>query len=248
MPWFLIPLAYLLGSLSPAYWAGRCKGIDLRRHGSGNLGATNAGRVLGGKWFAIVFLADVLKGLGPVLAAQALPIDEAQRGWLLITTAAAAVLGHVFTCFHGFKGGKAVATSLGVVLALVPVIAGITFAVWLLAWSLLVWWRGVAKSAAVGPASSLAAAAVPVIRFTVTEAPLSTANAPVTGFLCLLAVLVVVRHVANLRAFFAAKPASTAEAAKPASPAEAAKPASPAEATKPASPAEAVPSGTPSAF
>jgi glycerol-3-phosphate acyltransferase PlsY len=94
LSWLIIPVAYLLGSLSAAYWAARLKGIDLRKHGSGNLGATNAGRVLGGRWFAIVFSADVLKGLAPVAVAHQVPLaDEAQRGWLLVATAAAAVLG-----------------------------------------------------------------------------------------------------------------------------------------------------------
>ncbi|MFM2092146.1 MAG: Glycerol-3-phosphate acyltransferase, partial [Planctomycetota bacterium] len=87
--WWLMPLAgYLAGSISFAYWAGRCKGIDLREHGSRNLGATNAGRVLGGRWFAIVFSADVLKGLVPVLvAAQG---EAAGATGVALATAAAA--------------------------------------------------------------------------------------------------------------------------------------------------------------
>lgn len=188
MAWLLVPLAYLLGSVSCAYWAGRLKGIDLRQHGSGNLGATNAGRVLGGRWFAVVFVADLLKGLGPVLLARAAGGD-----WLPLAVGGAAVAGHVLTCFHGFKGGKAVATSLGVVLGLAPVAAGAAFALWLLVW--LLGWAvfGQRRSDAVAPASMLAALAV------VPAYLLSGASAPPTlGFLAVLAAVVLVRHRANL--------------------------------------------------
>src|SRR4051812_50071457 len=68
--WLLVPIAYVLGSVSFAFLAGRLKGIDLREHGSKNLGATNAGRVLGRPWFFAVFTLDLLKGLGAVMAGQ----------------------------------------------------------------------------------------------------------------------------------------------------------------------------------
>ena len=120
MIWAILAVlgAYLLGSVSFAYFAGKAKGIDLRQHGSGNLGATNAGRVLGMRWFVIVFALDLAKGVVAVLVAKEV---ERRTGlsWTPIAAAAAVVLGHSFTCFHGFKGGKAVATSLGVLAALV---------------------------------------------------------------------------------------------------------------------------------
>ena len=139
-PWLVVPAAYVLGSVSPAYWAGKCKGIDLRDHGSKNLGATNAGRVLGGKWFAIVFTLDVLKGVAAVLCAGAVAsfaeFSPDQQQALRLVTAVAVVLGHNFTCFHGFKGGKAVATSLGVLIGLVPWVALYGFAVWFIVWAI----------------------------------------------------------------------------------------------------------------
>lgn len=198
MHWLLIPIAYLLGAVSFAYLAGRVKGIDLRQHGSGNLGATNAGRVLGGRWFAIVFTADVLKGLLPVLAAQLIACPAEQRAWLLLATATAAILGHVFTCFHGFKGGKAVATSLGVLAALVWPVALSGLVVWLIAWVL--GWKvgGLGKAGAVGLASVIAAIAVPPARLMICAQPWSAAELPITVFLILLAVLVVVKHRSNL--------------------------------------------------
>ncbi len=119
----LIPVAYLVGSIPFGLLVGRWRGIDPRQHGSGNIGATNLGRLLGGRYFALVFTLDLLKGLAPVLAA----------GWLLGWRAAsaancllwmgvgfAAILGHVFSLFLKFKGGKGVATSAGVALGIYP--------------------------------------------------------------------------------------------------------------------------------
>ena len=209
MHWLLIPITYLLGSVSFAYLAGRVNGVDLRQHGSGNLGATNAGRVLGGKWFAVVFVGDVLKGFLPVLAAHLLPCPAEQRPWLLLATAIAAILGHVLTCFHGFKGGKAVATSLGVLAALVWPVAVVGLGVWLIAW--VVGWKlgKLGKAGAVGLASVIAALAVPPTRLFLTAAcpePWSTDETPITVFLILLAALVVVKHRANLQKLFQPKP------------------------------------------
>ena len=202
MIWLLIPLAYLLGSISAAWLAGRAKGIDLRQHGSGNLGATNAGRVLGGRWFAIVFTADVVKGMLPVLAAQFLPIAEEQRGLLLVGAAAGAVLGHVFTCFHGFKGGKAVATSLGVLVGIAPPLAGLITVVWLITWGFCQWKWKLGKAGAVGPASTMAALVTPPLRWLTCADPLGQAALPVTVFLVLLAALVFIKHIPNIRKFF----------------------------------------------
>lgn len=212
LPWLLIPAAYLLGSISFAYLAGRLKGIDLRQHGSCNLGATNAGRVLGGQWFAIVFTLDVLKGLAPVLAAHAVAtapeIPPEQRTWLLLGTATAAILGHVFTCFHGFKGGKAVATSLGALVALVPWVALAAFGAWLVTW--LICWLAfrLGKAGAVAPASVMAAITTPVAHLRMTPQPWSATALPLTIFLLLLATLVVVKHRSNLQKLFAPKAAA----------------------------------------
>jgi glycerol-3-phosphate acyltransferase PlsY len=192
MWWLLVPAAYLCGSLSFAYWAGRLNGKDLRLHGSGNLGATNAGRVLGWNWFALVFTLDIAKGLAPVLLSH-----QAHDPWLPIAVAAAAVLGHVFTCFHGFKGGKAVATSLGVLIGLAPPAAGIIFGSWLTTW--LLCWLGLRlkRSDAVGPASIVAAlAAVPA--YLVTAHP---PQWPTVVFLTLLAALVLIKHRSNFAKF-----------------------------------------------
>ena len=91
----MIPVAYLLGSIPFGLVVGLWRGIDPRKAGSGNIGATNVGRLLGGRYFALVFILDMLKGT-------------------------AAVLLHMFSIFLGFKGGKGVATSAGVMLGMFP--------------------------------------------------------------------------------------------------------------------------------
>jgi glycerol-3-phosphate acyltransferase PlsY len=130
-PWLLIALAYLLGSIPASYIAGRMvKGIDLRDHGSGNLGATNTFRVLGARVAAPVMLFDVLKGTLPVAL---FPHLEHTGDWRWqLAYGAAAIIGHVFSIYMRFRGGKGVATSAGVFLGLSPVALGVAFAVWLL--------------------------------------------------------------------------------------------------------------------
>jgi acyl phosphate:glycerol-3-phosphate acyltransferase len=193
--WLLVPASYLLGSVSFAYLAGKAKGIDLREHGSRNLGATNAGRVLGARWFTVVFLCDLAKGVAAVLAARWLANDV---GWLPLSCGAAVILGHTFTCYHGFRGGKAIATSQGVLIALVWKIAAILLAVWLLVYAIgfLVFRAGAANS--VGPASICAAAAVPFAAFAAQRDPLAMPQLPITVFCCLLSALVLIKHRSNI--------------------------------------------------
>jgi len=198
MSWLLLPLTYLLGSVSFAWLAARAKGVNLRQHGSGNLGATNAGRVLGRKWFFIIFVADLAKGLVPVLIAKALVDAGSAHVTLPVLTAACAILGHSFTCFHGFKGGKAVATSLGVLIGLVYIAAGITFGVWLLAWALGYAVFRLKASDAVGPASVVAALVMPFAHLATFPGPWALINLPLTIFLFLVATLVIVRHRSNI--------------------------------------------------
>jgi glycerol-3-phosphate acyltransferase PlsY len=119
----LMVAAYLLGSVPFGLMVGRAKGIDPRTAGSGNIGATNLGRLLGKKFFFLVFVLDMLKGMVPVVVAGFLlrgrPDDHLKFVlWLLV--AFAAIAGHMFSVFLGFKGGKGVATSCGVLLGLWP--------------------------------------------------------------------------------------------------------------------------------
>lgn len=121
-----IVVAYLLGSIPFSYLAGRAKGIDLRTVGSGNLGAANAFRALGRGPGIAVMLADIAKGVLAVVIARAITDDP----WPAIA-AGAAMAGHVFPVWLGFKGGKGVAVGGGAVIALMPLASVILLAVWL---------------------------------------------------------------------------------------------------------------------
>ena len=119
----LAPIAYLIGSIPFGLLVGLAKGVDVRKAGSGNIGATNVARLLGGRYFALVFTLDLLKGFLPVLAAAGVLRDQPKSQadytlWLLV--AFAAVAGHMFSVFLRFKGGKGVATSTGVILGVFP--------------------------------------------------------------------------------------------------------------------------------
>ena len=122
-----IAVGYLLGSLPFGYWAGRLRGIDLRLTGSGNTGATNVMRVLGLKIGLPVMALDIGKGAAAVVIARALSSDDI----VPVLAAAAAVTGHMYPLFLGFRGGKGVATGAGTMLALVPWIGVAAFILWL---------------------------------------------------------------------------------------------------------------------
>ncbi len=124
---YLLPVfAYLLGSVPFGLIFSKVKGIDPRQHGSGNIGATNIARVLGKGWGIATLLCDTLKGFLPVFLA----IKTDQTSFIIALTGLAAVTGHCYSIFLSFKGGKGVATALGVFLAICPLavgIAGIVF-------------------------------------------------------------------------------------------------------------------------
>jgi glycerol-3-phosphate acyltransferase PlsY len=127
LPWFVA--SYVVGAFPTSYVAGRLfRGIDLREHGSKNLGATNVYRVLGWKFAVPVAIVDILKGTLPVVAFAPRVSDSPLVAMLV---GAMAVVGHVFSVFVGGKGGKGVATSAGVMLGLAPAAVGICMLVWL---------------------------------------------------------------------------------------------------------------------
>jgi glycerol-3-phosphate acyltransferase PlsY len=118
--------SYLLGATPTSYIAGKLgRGIDLREHGSKNLGATNVYRILGWRYAIPVALIDIAKGAIPVLLAPTTPYP-----WLPLAAGGAAVLGHMFSPYVSFKGGKGVATAAGMFLALAPLAVLIAIAVW----------------------------------------------------------------------------------------------------------------------
>ncbi|MFH0942016.1 MAG: glycerol-3-phosphate acyltransferase [Chloroflexota bacterium] len=115
MPWLVIASSYLLGSLPTAYLAGRLKGKDIRRLGDGNVGAANAYRELGAKTGAIVFLLDAAKGALAIFIAERLQAHQ----MVVLLSGAAAVGGHNWPVFLGFRGGRGESTTIGVLLSLI---------------------------------------------------------------------------------------------------------------------------------
>ncbi|MDH3298363.1 MAG: glycerol-3-phosphate 1-O-acyltransferase PlsY [Gemmatimonadota bacterium] len=144
----LLLFAYLMGSFPTSYLVGRIRGIDLREHGSGNLGATNTFRVLGAGAAIPVMIVDILKGFGP--AALFAGWDGSGDARLALAYGGAAVAGHVWSVFLRFRGGKGVATGAGVLLALAPVTTIVALLVWI----------GVVALTRIVSAGSLAAATI----------------------------------------------------------------------------------------
>jgi acyl phosphate:glycerol-3-phosphate acyltransferase len=187
-----IPLgAYLLGSVPFGLILCKlAKGVDIREHGSHNIGATNAGRVCGIPFFFITFALDFAKGLGPVLLGgwAAASLDVMRLDLVCVLYGLCAIVGHTLPVYVGFKGGKAVATSFGVLVALAPLAALIALAVWL---TVLLLFRYVSL------ASMIAAGAAPVA-YAVEHWSALGDHLPVLIFTAAVAALVVIRHRANI--------------------------------------------------
>ena len=189
----LIVLAgYLVGSIPTGYLVGKAKGIDLRKEGSGNIGATNALRVLGKKAGILVLLIDLLKGvvacyLGiffPQLLGMTAEEIQMRHYTLMLAGGIAAVIGHTFTCWLKFKGGKGVATTAGVFLAIVPEALIICLVIFLIT---------VFISHYVSLASIIAAIAlVPLVYFFHHDLGFAL-------FTALIATLVIYRHRTNIK-------------------------------------------------
>jgi acyl phosphate:glycerol-3-phosphate acyltransferase len=146
--------AYLIGSFPSGYLVGRAKGVDLRQEGSGDIGATNALRVLGKKWGYLVFAADIFKGWLSVTLAYALANRYAPEQVTVMGILAAlfALVGHNFPIWLRFKGGKGIATSAGIMIALFPIW---TFLVALVVWVALFYGTRYVSVASIAAAISL---------------------------------------------------------------------------------------------
>ncbi|HEX9703625.1 MAG TPA: glycerol-3-phosphate 1-O-acyltransferase PlsY [Gemmatimonadales bacterium] len=178
--------AYLVGAIPASYLAAWLKGIDLRQHGSKNLGATNVYRVLGWRYALPVALFDVAKGVVPVLFFARW--GGVRWEWFPAVLGAAAVVGHVFSPFVGFKGGKGVATAAGVFLALAPLAVLITVPVW----AMSLWLTGY-----VSLSSLIAAAALPIL------VAATGAGRPALVAGIVLALMIVYTHRGNIRRLLA---------------------------------------------
>ena len=136
LQWLWPVFFYLVGSVPTGYLLGRSRGIDIRQHGSGNIGATNVWRVMGRNWGLIAFAGDFLKGFLPLYLVRTLSFPEISS-WsislLLVLCGLAAIIGHNYTPWLGFKGGKGNATSAGVLAALMPPVFAIALSTWIVA-------------------------------------------------------------------------------------------------------------------
>lgn len=180
-------VAYLLGSIPTGFLVAKARGVDIRTVGSGNIGATNAFRALGKGLGIFVLLMDALKGwlavqIGALAVAAVFPGPQLE--YLRITAGIAAILGHNFTCWLHFKGGKGIATSAGVLLALVP---------WALLIILTVFIILVVTTRYVSLGSIAASLALPVATWFTTKDPGLTS---VTGA---MAVLAIFKHRKNIQ-------------------------------------------------
>jgi|SRR5215469_2481691 len=184
--------SYLLGSIPSGYLAGRIAGIDIRKCGSGNVGATNVIRTLGKGYGYPVFVADFLKGFGAVklsiLITARLQLEWNSPEMFGILAAVSSVIGHSFPVWLHFKGGKGVATSAGALLGLAPVAALVGAAIWILTFWLTRY---------VSVASIAAAAALPLIILITTWLSQTGGKSLFYSSVCLAAV-VIWRHRSNL--------------------------------------------------
>jgi len=185
-------VSYLLGSIPAGYLAGRIAGIDIRHAGSGNIGATNVTRVLGKRYGYPVFVVDFLKGLMAVsisiLVEKRVQPVLVPTELLGIVAAISCVIGHSFPVWLSFKGGKGVATSMGALFGLVPFVALIGVAVWVITFEMTRY---------VSVASMTAALAVP-ISILILMPLKQTGGAVLLYFSICLAALVIFRHRSNL--------------------------------------------------
>ena len=186
-------VAYGIGSIPFGWLVARlAKGIDIRSVGSGNIGATNVARTLGKSWGLLVLLLDVLKGLVPTWFLPWLAAGSANASFrhLQVCCGLAAIVGHMFPCWLGFRGGKGVATALGVVLVLNPPATAIAFAVFAITLGV----SRIVSLSSVLAAVSFAGCALWQLRPT----PFAPETWSLAGFSLAIPLLIVVRHRANL--------------------------------------------------
>jgi acyl-phosphate glycerol 3-phosphate acyltransferase len=192
----VLAAAYLVGAIPFGFLIARWRGVDILAHGSGNIGATNVGRVLGRPYGILVFILDFAKGAIPtwVAAQVSLPLDTrvdaliGSKG-LPVLAGLAAFLGHLYPICLRFRGGKGVATGAGVVAVLLPLPA---------LGALLTWIVVVAVTRYVSLASLAAAVAICVLHLARTPAPFDPEHRILTYFCILAAALVFWRHRANI--------------------------------------------------
>jgi len=174
-------LSFFIGSIPFGVLLGKMRGVDVRAIGSGNIGATNVWRALGPVFGVLAFALDVLKGVaGPLIGRWLLHDDQ----WGIALCGIAAVLGHIFSPFLGFKGGKGISTSLGALFGLIPLVGLVAFALWGVVLGL---------TRMIGAASIAAIVALPFLALAF--------HAPLPSFIValLMSVFAFIKHIPNLK-------------------------------------------------
>jgi glycerol-3-phosphate acyltransferase PlsY len=200
--------AYLLGSTPFGLLIAKAHGKDLRSIGSGNIGATNVARALGRRWAYFCFVLDMLKGLVPMLAIMPLARDLRSQSYsdgviglfLWLAVGCAAIMGHVFPIYLKFKGGKGVATSLGVALGLWPyytICAAVAFAVWA---AVVLLWRYVSLASIT---ASIAFPATLIVAITLSPGWDIADVWPLLVGATAIPLMVIIRHRENIRRLIA---------------------------------------------
>jgi glycerol-3-phosphate acyltransferase PlsY len=186
----VIIVGYILGSLPFSFWLGKAKGVDLRRVGSGNIGATNLARSVGTGWGIIAFALDLGKGLLAVILAGFIftlfKDNLASSAMLKIIGGIMSIFGHNWSMWINFKGGKGVATSAGVFLGLAPIPLILALVIWLVVFVL---------SGYVSLASIVASISLPIwMLIGIGGRP----ALPIIIFSCIVTVLIIIRHSSNI--------------------------------------------------
>jgi glycerol-3-phosphate acyltransferase PlsY len=184
----ILAASYLLGSIPAGYLAGRLAGVDVRQHGSGNIGATNVLRVVGKPYGFAVFVFDAGKGLAAVRLAYFVFSGAAHPEYYAIAAAVVVVLGHSFPIWLKFKGGKGVATTVGAVAGLIPLAVIPAGIIWLVVFGI---------SRYVSLASIVATALLPVVIAIMLHLHV-TSGSGLLYFSIAIALLITWRHRANL--------------------------------------------------
>jgi acyl phosphate:glycerol-3-phosphate acyltransferase len=209
VPTLTLVIAYLLGAIPFGYLVARSRGVDILHQGSGNIGATNVGRILGRRLGIVVFVLDFAKGAIPAALATWL---EGNTDWnpsgffppdsLRVAAGLAAFLGHLFPIYLRFRGGKGVATGAGVVAVLLPIPLLV---------GLLVWVAVLSVSRYVSLSSVMAVLILTAFRLATTPYPFGREHGILSSFCLLAAVLVIARHRTNLQRLFQASENRLAE-------------------------------------
>lgn len=193
-------ISYLIGSIPFGYILVKiARGVDIREHGSKNVGATNVWRVAGKPFGIAVFIFDLLKGFIPTLLVYRIMSDsfihvfgssvEFNRSIMTIICGIAVILGHIFPIYLRFKGGKAAATSCGVFLLLAPQALAVAVAVWMVT---------VFVSRFVSLGTMVGATALVVTIITIDEQPFGN-GIFLTGFSILMCIIILIRHISNIK-------------------------------------------------